>query len=130
MNVKVLRESVQVILANIRPWMESKSRVEWKIGSPILPILLSAIIRRQFEFLETIVLLAESGRGYAGAPLLRPACEERIWSKYLRQIDPADAEKLIIVMNMHETNRNLEAQENYTSPCFASVESGRTLCSG
>jgi hypothetical protein len=116
MNVMVLRESVRFILAKIRPWGESKSRVEWNMGSPILPILLNAIIRRQFEFLETIVLLAENGRGYAGAPLLRPACEERIWSKYLRQIDPADAETLIRVMNMHETNRNLEAQESYTSP--------------
>jgi uncharacterized protein DUF5677 len=116
MNVNVLRESVEVILAKIRPWVESKSRVEWNLGSPILPILFNAIVRRQFEFLESISFLAASGRGYAGAPLIRPACEERIWAKYLRQIDPADAERLILVMNMHETNRNLEAQEEYTSP--------------
>jgi hypothetical protein len=118
MNVKLLRASVQVILTRIRPWVEAKSRVEWNLGAPIVPILFNAIIRRQFEFLETIALLAENGRGYAGAPLLRPACEERIWAKYLRQIDPPDAEKLILVMNMYETNRNLEAQENYTSPAI------------
>jgi hypothetical protein len=118
MNVKVLRESVAVILAKMRPWVESKSRVEWNLGSPILPILFNAIVRRQFEFLEIIVFLAENGRGYAGVPLLRPACEERIWAKYLRQIDPADAEKLMLVMNMHETNRNLEKQEKYTSPAI------------
>lgn len=46
------------------------------------------VLRRQCEALEAIVNLVSSGEAHSSVPLLRPACEEFLWGKYLRTLKP------------------------------------------
>ena len=114
-DIHSLNTDFQTLLSAVRPWVETRSVLQWRRGDPVLHVVYSAIIRRQFDALEAVVDLVQRGRGYAAAPLLRPACEERIWCKYLRSIDPVHAEKLLMAMAHLETHKLLEAQAAYSS---------------
>ena len=71
-----------------------------------------SILCRQFEILEVISQLAAQGKGYAAAPLLRPACEEVIWTKYLRTIPPSRANRLLYCIAHKEQLDSLRNQDN------------------
>ncbi len=49
--------------------------------------------------------------GYAGVSLLRPACEELIWAKYLTQLDDGDANELLVCLSRKEILDALKAQD-------------------
>ena len=108
-----LQKNVQQILDSMRTYVEKSSDITWKDKDDFLTIALISIIRRQFDSLEVISHLVKAGKGFAAGPLLRPACEELIWMKYLVSIELDAAKKLIIYLGIEEQLKSLRAQDNF-----------------
>jgi hypothetical protein len=72
-----------------------------------------AILRKQFETLNAIVELSAEGRGNAAIALLRPMCEEIIWSDYLVTLAPEDASQLLLCMARLGLYDTFVAQKSY-----------------
>ena len=96
------------------PSVELNRRVSWKPTDGYLPVVFKAIFVRQYEGLQAISQMVEIGTGFAAGPLLRPACEELIWAKYLLRIPPDSAQQLVKCMALDERYRSLRAQDRYT----------------
>ena len=86
--------SARALLGCLLPWIEEVSVRDWKEASGFAPVLRRSVLRRQFEALEVTVDLVESERGFAAVPLVRPACEEVLWLRYLEQLTVEDAKVL------------------------------------
>ena len=112
-DVEVLEKNIQEVLDLVRSFVEMASDLHWKESDGYLPILLRAILRRQFDSLETISHLVAEKKGYAAGPLLRPACEELIWIEYLVSIDHNDSEELVQCIAGREVLNSLRAQDKY-----------------
>jgi len=72
-----------------------------------------AILRKQFETLNAIVVLRAVGRGNAAIALLRPMCEEIIWSDYLVTLPAEDAGRLLLCMARTGLYDTYLAQKSY-----------------
>ena len=106
-----LQQDVQTFLDLMRPLVEGLSKFSWESsGNFVVPLLTRSILRRQFDSLEMIAYLVAQGNGFAAPPLLRPSCEEFIWSKYLTEIPAEDANTLIVCMLADEVCNSLGAQ--------------------
>jgi hypothetical protein len=92
-------------VSTLKKWMQ-QSEVWWKI-------ILRSVLRRQYEGMETIVELVERGQGHSCVPLLRPACEELLWIKFLRKINENDRELIIQGKAVLESGDSIEAQQRY-----------------
>ena len=112
-DINTLQGEVQEFLNIFEAHAESNSHMTWKPSDGFLPVVFRAIFRRQYESLQTISQLAITGNGAAAGPLLRPACEEFIWTKYLTQISARDAEQLVICFAMDEQYKNLRVQDEF-----------------
>ena len=108
-----LQKYVQQILDSMRTYVEESCDITWKDKDDFLIIALISIIRRQFDSLEVISHLVKEGKGFAAGPLLRPACEEFIWMKYLVSIESDDAKKIINYLGVEEQLKSLRAQDNF-----------------
>jgi hypothetical protein len=108
-----LHDNVTTILKAMAPAIEHASRLAWNPTDGLLPVVQRAVLRRQYDSLDAIVHLVDSHRGYAGVPLLRPACEELFWLRYLHQMDPQVAERLVICMTQEEYLASIRAQDTY-----------------
>lgn len=108
-----LQKDVQQILDSMRTYVEESSDVSWTGKDGLLTIVRRSILRRQFDSLEVISHLVKEGKGFAAGPLLRPACEEFIWTKYLGSISSDAAEELIIYIGADEQLKNLRAQDKF-----------------
>ena len=73
-----------------------------------------AILRKQFESLTAIVELSGEGRGNVAIALLRPMCEEIIWSDYLVSLPPDDATLLLRCMARLGLYDTFAAQKSYS----------------
>ena len=114
-----LQQDVQSFLELMRPLVERLSKFSWEpSGSFVVPLLARSILRRQFESLEIITYLVAQGNGFAAPPLLRPSCEEFIWSKYLTGIPAEDANTLIVCMLVDEVRNSLTAQLKAAGPKY------------
>ncbi len=89
-----LVKSVRRLLACLSPWIEEVSVLDWNGTAGFAPVLRRSALRRQFEALGVSVGLVESEHGYAAVPLLRPACEELLWLRYLEKLSTDDAKLL------------------------------------
>lgn len=110
-NVQILQENVQQVLDSFRPVVDKSREIPWQPSDGILVIVMHSILCRQFDLLEVISQLAAQGKGYAAGPLLRPACEEVIWIKYLRTIPPARAGRLLYCIAHKEYLESLRNQD-------------------
>jgi hypothetical protein len=72
-----------------------------------------AVLRKQYDCLSVITDLVKSDRGYAGAPLLRAACEELMWIRYMRNVEPELREPLLVALTKLELRDSLKAQDDY-----------------
>src|ERR1700687_323014 len=108
-----LQTNVALVLQSMRSFVETASDMAWSASDGFLPIIRRAILRRQFDSLEGIAHLVAEKRGYAAAPLLRPACEELIWIKYMVGITPDDSEELLRCVASVELLDSLRAQDEY-----------------
>ena len=71
------------------------------------------MLRRQFDALEAIVNLVGRGEAHSSAPLLRPACEEFLWVKYLGTLKPELREVIVLQKSQIETADTLDVQRTY-----------------
>ena len=109
-DAKLLKEAREITV-HVREAVRGKAL--WFPGVPVLQVLSQAAIVRQTECLESAVVLAEAGRGYAALPFVRPACEELLWFKYLVQLDPDDAEAVVNHSARRQMFESLRAQERF-----------------
>ena len=108
-----MQKDVQVVLDSMRTFVEATSDLNWSMKDGFLLVVRRAILVRQFDTLEVISSLVRTNKGYAAGPLIRPACEELIWLKYLSKLPDTDAEELIILTADNEMLRSLRAQDKY-----------------
>ena len=111
--LRSLCENVSVVLAEMKPVIDSSAKLAWQPSAGIRHVIFRAMLIRQYECLESIVHLVENDRGYAGVSLLRPACEELIWAKYLTKLDDGDANELLLCLLKKEVFDTLKAQDDY-----------------
>ena len=108
-----MQKDVQVVLDSMRTFVEATSDLKWSMKDGFLLVVRRAILVRQFDTLEVISNLVRKNKSYAAGPLLRPACEELIWLKYLSKLPDTDAEELVILTANNEMLRSLRAQDEY-----------------
>ena len=112
-NVDDLQKDVQLTLESLRSFVEAASELSWQPSDGFLPVMYHSILRRQFESLDVISHLVKEEMGYAAPPLLRAACEELIWIKYLTSISTDDAEQLLQCRANFELFESVKAQDDY-----------------
>jgi hypothetical protein len=76
-------------------------------------VLLRCVLRRQYENMDTVVDLVERGRGHCCVSLLRSACEELLWLKFLKTISTRDRELIIQAKVNIEVGDSIHAQHAY-----------------
>ncbi len=137
MDVSELQKAVKEFLLETTPITEHISYVEWKESDGLVPVIFRAVLKRQYESLSSVVGMSSSERGYSAVSLLRPACEELIWIKYLKHVGLKDANELLRLMAVTEIGRTLEAQLEFAgremvkslgfTPTFLSEQSASVL---
>ena len=108
-----LRRAVTDTLEAVRPFVEATSKLNWSSSDGMLPLLRTSMLRRQHECLQVAATLVEKSQGYAVVGLLRAACEEYLWAKYLASIPRSDAEALLSLLGQKEIADSLKAQDDY-----------------
>ena len=108
-----LRGAVTDTLDALRGMVEETSTLAWAPKDGVLPLIRSAILRRQYECLSVAVDLVDKSQGFAAVALLRAACEEFIWAKYLASLHRSDAEQLLVLVGHKEINDSLKAQDEH-----------------
>src|SRR4051812_18137322 len=108
-----LAAAIRILLEPIRPYMSKVSQLDWYESQGVLPIVRIAICRRQYDCLEAIVDLVRQDRGYAAATLLRPSCEEYLWTKYIKSLTPEQGEELLLCRLRSELYDQLKVQDDY-----------------
>jgi uncharacterized protein DUF5677 len=112
-NIRSLSDNVSFLLSEMKPVIDSSAKLAWQPSTGYRRVIFRAILIRQYECLESILHLVENERGYAGVSLLRPACEELIWGKYLTQLDEDAANELLLCMVSKEIFETLKAQDDH-----------------
>jgi hypothetical protein len=74
-------------------------------------VIWRSILLRQIESLAVAVHLVETNHGYTAVPLVRPACEELLWLRYITNLAPADRKSLIECLIATGLLKDVEAQE-------------------
>ena len=109
-----LRQNVESILQATRPLVKEISVLpQWDPSDGFLPIIFRAILVRQYDSLGAICSLVEEAQGFAAPAILRPSCEELVWTKYLTSIGNRDAEELVVCIARKEQTDNLRAQDEF-----------------
>ncbi len=75
-----------------------------------------SVIVRQTTSLRAAVTLVEAGIGHAGLPMVRPACDELIWVKYLATLSPGERRALLHILNSVEGAELIDAQAAHLGP--------------
>jgi len=113
-----LQQGTQDLLEATKRFVESVSMYAWtqSDGEEVYrQVILRSILRKQFESLEAIVELASDDRGNVAVTLLRPMCEELIWTEYLRLISPQNSALLLLSMARVGIHETFCAQERYAA---------------
>jgi hypothetical protein len=110
-DTRAVIDNARSMLEQSRPVVDSISELPWRLETGYWPILLRCILRRQYDAMETIIGLAR-GQSHSATPLLRPACEEYLWLKFLRTIPATPREAIIVAKSQIEVAQTAEAQES------------------
>lgn len=110
---ETLRLAVADTLQAVEGVVEQASQLNWSAADGFLPLIQSAILKRQHECLSVAVDLVDKSQGFAAVALLRPACEEFLWTTYLAKLQRPDAEQLLVLMGKKEISDSLKAQDGY-----------------
>lgn len=105
-----LRSGVAEFVDVLGPWVDEISDLAFKSAEGITVVVYHCILRRQFDGLRTLVALASSGSSDKGVPLLRPACEELMWTAYLRKLARDDVEAILQAKSLIENAQTVRAQ--------------------
>lgn len=106
-------ENIKQLMDLLRPIVDHASKLTWKVSDGFWLLVCRCVLRRQFEALEASVNLVSSGEAHLSVPLLRPACEEFLWVKYLRTLKPELREVIVLQKSQLETADTLDAQRAY-----------------
>ena len=110
--IQDLQMDVQSILDEMKRPVERLRRVSLPTEDGLLPIVMRSVVCRQFDSLSVISKLVADGMGYATGAMLRPSCEERIWTAYLLSLPRTRAEELVRCMGQRELVDSLRAQDS------------------
>jgi hypothetical protein len=101
---------IQALLESSRPIVDGLSTLVWKASDGFWLLLCRCVLRRQFDSLEAIANLTRRREGHCSVPLLRPACEEFLWIKYLHTLSGDVREEILLHKSQLETVDSVEAQ--------------------
>lgn len=76
-------------------------------------VLLRCVLLHQYENMQTVVDLVKRGRGDCCVPLLRSACEEYLWIKFLKGIEDKQRELILESKAAIEVDDSIQAQRKY-----------------
>ena len=109
-----LRKGVGEWIEYLRPAASSAEKYTWSGADEdqYWEFVKRAVIRRQFEALETILQMFDAKHGHFGVLLLRPAYEELIWITYLAKHTDV-APELVRLVAVHEVADSIDAQNEY-----------------
>jgi hypothetical protein len=71
------------------------------------------ILERQTGALRSAVILANESMGHFALPMVRPACEERIWAAYIYTLEDALRNRLLLLLVTLESSRAVTAQQQF-----------------
>ena len=113
-DLDALCRDVEQVLNLTRAYIERTREMDWNPDTDnfrwiFFRAKLRGLLLRQFESLEVISDLVGKNKGSVAGPLLRPACEEFIWVKYLASIPPSDAENIFRLAGLEELYDSLTA---------------------
>lgn len=112
-----IQKGIQQALDALWKYIEkSTDNIGWEWSQDnedVTPIIFKAILRRQFESLSVISHLVKEKKGFVTVPLLRPSCEEFIWTKYLVSIPRDIATEIFLCMELREIHKSLEAEKKF-----------------
>jgi hypothetical protein len=111
-NLKNLRRDIAVYLLESQSVTIAARTGPWPSSEGLLGVLHRTILLRQWDNLNAITCLIHYDLGHISGALLRAAYEELIWIKYLRSIQPKDAEELITCMYMSNTSDHAFKMDN------------------
>lgn len=106
LDIERVTRSLQVCLDQLRIVIDAVSDVQWSPSRGYLFLVYRSVLRRQHDAVGCIVDLVRRNQGLIAVGLLRPACEELIWIRYLVKIDPELAEEIVsnkLVRELHES---------------------------
>lgn len=106
-------ENIKQLMDLLRPVVDHASKLTWKVSDGFWLLVCRCVLRRQFDALEAIVNLVGRGEAHSSVPLLRAACEEFLWVKYLRTLKPELREVIVLQKSQIETADTLDAQRAY-----------------
>lgn len=109
--VEALKPVVEELISIFEPVIDKASRFEWQImRDGIVPVVIVGALRRQFDSLRAILVLANGGFEDKGVALLRPACEEYLWLKYMKSLRPEQRECVVRAKSQLEVQDSVTAQ--------------------
>lgn len=80
---------------------------------PLRAVVARAVAERQVNALRASIVLGKKNLGQLASAFVRQACEEQIWLKYIAQLEPAVADKLLLAMGNSDSMRGLLAFRDY-----------------
>jgi len=108
-----LLETIKRLLDLFRPIVDDASKLTWKASDGFWLLVCRCVLRRQFDALDATVNLVSRHEAHSAVPLLRPACEEFLWVKYLRSLEPELREVVVLQKSQIETADTVDAQRAY-----------------
>jgi len=76
-------------------------------------IVINGALRRQFEALNSTLLLASQNLGHHAVAFVRTALEEMLWVAYLTSLQLDDSQRLLLAMAQYDHIRSLSAQREF-----------------
>ena len=101
--------------ATVRKYFISKlpSFTMSEVADDLSGLVARFVLERQVQGLRSGVVLAGNSLGHLGLPLVRPACEERIWTAYLFSLVREQRNRLLFLMANFESSRSVDAQQQF-----------------
>jgi len=106
-------KNIKQLMHLVRPVIDQVSILSWKASDGFWLLVCRCVLRRQFDALGAMVSMVSRGEAHASVPLLRPACEEFLWIKYLQTVKSELREEIVLQKSLIETADSLDAQRAY-----------------
>jgi hypothetical protein len=121
-----VKENTDALASEVRKFhqccdsiVQKLSAFAWNPKDSLFPIILRVAVVRQHEVLA--MFLESSKTLPSSVCTLRPACEELIWIRYLRSIDPGIRSRLVNALTQLEILESLEAQDRFAPGSLVQV---------
>ena len=99
-------------LSILKPFIEHISTYD-TLKESYFGIAMRCVAVRSFEAMSSIIELVDKNRAYNGIALLRPMCEDYIFTKFLQTLNESDASDYIWYRAKYEIAEGELAQEKF-----------------